>query len=285
MRQVKISPTVTYRDPGTEAYLRWISRLPLLTPSEEVELAEQIRKGGKAGERAKQRLVTGNLRFVVSVANQYHHQSNGMQLADIIEHGNIGLIRAAEKYDETRGFRFISYAVWWIRQSILQGIAEHGRMVRLPLNQVGALNRLNRVKYEFEQEHQRQPTVEELSELTEIPVSKIQDVMNAAKGAGSVDATIGDGDTSVAETLQADVPDTDATLHQESLSADLKRAMAPLSEREREIVKLFFGIDCREMSLEEIGQRFELTRERVRQIKEKAVRRMRHNAAQLQSYL
>ena len=239
---------------------------------EEVELAQRIRKGDPV---ALEKLTRANLRFVVSVAKQYQNQ--GLSLPDLINEGNLGLIKAAQKFDETRGFKFISYAVWWIRQSILQALAEQSRIVRLPLNQVGALNKINKALSKFEQENERQPSNEELSEMIDVPKDKISDTLRVSGRHVSVDAPFVEGeDNSLLDVLpNDDSPSADRGLVNESLNTEIERALSTLTDREREIIKSFFGIGCQEMTLEEIGERFGLTRERVRQIKEKAIRRLK----------
>ena len=233
------------------------------------------------------RLTRANLRFVVSVAKQYQNQ--GLSLPDLINEGNLGLIKAAEKFDETRGFKFISYAVWWIRQSILQALAEQSRIVRLPLNQVGSLNKINKALGKFEQEYERQPSNEELAEMIDIPKDKISDTLRVGSRHVSVDAPFVEGeDNSLLDVLpNDDSPSADKTLVNESLNTEIERALSTLTDREREIIKSFFGIGCQEMTLEEIGERFGLTRERVRQIKEKAIRRLKSPSRSklLKSYL
>ena len=243
-----------------------------MTPEEEVELAQRIRKGDPI---ALEKLTRANLRFVVSVAKQYQNQ--GLSLPDLINEGNLGLIKAAEKFDETRGFKFISYAVWWIRQSILQALAEQSRIVRLPLNQVGSLNKINKALSKFEQEYERQPSNEELSEMIDVLKDKISDTLRVSGRHVSVDAPFVEGeDNSLLDVLpNDDSPMADRGLVNESLNTEIERALSTLTDREREIVKSFFGIGCQEMTLEEIGERFGLTRERVRQIKEKAIRRLK----------
>ncbi len=232
-------------------------------------------------------MTKANLRFVVSVAKQYQNQ--GLALPDLINEGNLGLIKAAEKFDETKGFKFISYAVWWIRQSILQAIAEQSRIVRLPLNQVSAINRINKIYAKFEQEHERKPTYEELSQELDMPVDKIDDSLKVTNRHISVDAPFAEGeDNSLLDVLADDnVPYTDSSLIHESLKTEIKRVLSTLSERESEIVRMFFGVECQEMSLEEIGDKFQLTRERVRQIKEKAIKRLRQTTRSnlLKNYL
>ena len=261
-----------------------IGREELITVEEEVELAQRIRKGDRA---ALEKLTRANLRFVVSVSKQYQNQ--GLSLPDLINEGNLGLIKAAEKFDETRGFKFISYAVWWIRQSILQALAEQARIVRLPLNQVGSLNKISKALSKFEQENERRPSPEELAEELDIPVDKIADTLKVSGRHISVDAPFVDGeDNSLLDVLvNDDSPMADKTLVNESLSKEIDRALSTLTDREKDIIRMFFGIGCREMTLEEIGDKFGLTRERVRQIKEKAIRRLRQNSRSklLKSYL
>jgi RNA polymerase primary sigma factor len=255
--------------------LQEIGREDLITVEEEVELAQRIRKGDRL---ALEKLTRANLRFVVSVAKQYQNQ--GLSLPDLINEGNLGLIKAAEKFDETRGFKFISYAVWWIRQSILQALAEQSRIVRLPLNQVGSLNKINKAFSRFEQENERRPSPEELAEELDIPIDKIADTIKISGRHISVDAPFVEGeDNSLLDVLvNDDSPIADRALMSESLLTEISRALETLSERERDIIRMFFGIGCQEMTLEEIGDKFGLTRERVRQIKEKAIRRLRTNS-------
>ena len=273
MRQLKITKSITNRESASlDKYLQEIGREELVTPEEEVELAQRIRKGDPV---ALEKLTRANLRFVVSVAKQYQNQ--GLSLPDLINEGNLGLIKAAEKFDETRGFKFISYAVWWIRQSILQALAEQSRIVRLPLNQVGSLNKINKALSKFEQENERQPSNEELSEMIDVPKDKISDTLRVSGRHVSVDAPFVEGeDNSLLDVLpNDDSPMADRGLVNESLNTEIERALSTLTDREREIVKSFSGIGCQEMTLEEIGERFGLTRERVRQIKEKAIRRLK----------
>ena len=273
MRQLKITKSITNRESASlDKYLQEIGREELVSPEEEVELAQRIRKGD---QKALEKLTKANLRFVVSVAKQYQNQ--GLSLPDLINEGNLGLIKAAEKFDETRGFKFISYAVWWIRQSILQALAEQSRIVRLPLNQVGSLNKINKALSKFEQENERQPSSEELSEMIDVPKDKISDTLRVSVRHVSVDAPFVEGeDNSLLDVLpNDDSPSADRGLVNESLNTEIERALSTLSSREREIIKSFFGIGCQEMTLEEIGERFGLTRERVRQIKEKAIRRLK----------
>ena len=273
MRQLKITKSITNRESASlDKYLQEIGREELVTPEEEVELAQRIRKGDPV---ALEKLTRANLRFVVSVAKQYQNQ--GLSLPDLINEGNLGLIKAAEKFDETRGFKFISYAVWWIRQSILQALAEQSRIVRLPLNQVGSLNKINKALSKFEQEYERQPSNEELSEMIDVPKDKISDTLRVSGRHVSVDAPFVEGeDNSLLDVLpNDDSPMADKGLVNESLNTEIERALSTLTDREREIVKSFFGIGCQEMTLEEIGERFGLTRERVRLITEKAIRRLK----------
>ena len=285
MRQLKITKSITNRESASlDKYLREIGREDLITVEEEVELAQAIRKGDR---RALEKLTRANLRFVVSVAKQYQNQ--GLSLPDLINEGNLGLIKAAEKFDETRGFKFISYAVWWIRQSILQALAEQSRIVRLPLNQVGSLNKIGKAFSRFEQENERKPSPEELAQELDIPVDKISDTLKVSGRHISVDAPFVEGeDNSLLDVLvNDDAPNADGTLMNESLSREIDRALATLTERESDIIKMFFGIGCQEVTLEEIGDKFGLTRERVRQIKEKAIRRLRQGTRSrlLKTYL
>jgi RNA polymerase primary sigma factor len=285
MRQLKITKSITNRESASlDKYLQEIGKEELITVEEEVELAQRIKKGDQA---ALEKLTRANLRFVVSVAKQYQNQ--GLSLPDLINEGNLGLIKAAEKFDETRGFKFISYAVWWIRQSILQALAEQSRIVRLPLNQVGSLNKINKAFSKFEQEHERKPSPEELAESLDLPADKVADTLRVSGRHVSVDAPFVDGeDNSLLDVLiNNDSPNADRALIMESLAKEIHRALATLTERESDIIRLFFGIGCQEMTLEEIGERFGLTRERVRQIKEKAIRRLRHTSRSklLKTYL
>lgn len=285
MRQLKITKSITNRESASlDKYLQEIGREEMITVEEEVELAQRIRKGDK---QALEKLTRANLRFVVSVAKQYQNQ--GLSLPDLINEGNLGLIKAAEKFDETRGFKFISYAVWWIRQSILQALAEQSRIVRLPLNQVGALNKINKAQSKFEQEYERMPSAEELEELVDIPTEKISDAMRVSGRHVSVDAPFVEGeDNSLLDVLvNDDSPNADRSLVSESLTTEIERSLQTLAPREREILRAFFGIGCQEMTLEEIGDTFGLTRERVRQIKEKAIRKLKSNSRSklLKSYL
>ena len=276
MRQLKITKSITNRESASlDKYLQEIGKEELISVEEEVELAQRIKKGDK---EALEKLTKANLRFVVSVAKQYQNQ--GLSLPDLINEGNLGLIKAAEKFDETRGFKFISYAVWWIRQSILQALAEQSRIVRLPLNQVGSLNKINKAFARFEQEHERTPSADELANELEIPKEKVTDTLRVAGRHISVDAPFADGeDNSLLDVLvNPDSPNADRGLINESLATEVERALEILTERERDIIRYFFGIGCSEMTLEEIGEKFDLTRERVRQIKEKAIRKLRQSS-------
>ena len=285
MRQLKITKSITNSESASlDKYLQEIGHEELLSVEEEVELAGRIRKGDR---KALEKLTKANLRFVVSVAKQYQNQC--LSLPDLINEGNLGLIKAAEKFDETRGFKFISYAVWWIRQSILQAIAEQSRIVRLPLNQVGSVNKINRALNKFEQEHERRPSVNEIAETTDLPEDKIADAMNANTRHVSVDAPFVDGDdNSLLDILtNNDAPMADNELVKQSLQTEISRALQLLNERERNIIEAFFGINQPELTLEEIGNKYGLTRERVRQIKEKAIRRLRNHTKNkmLKAYL
>jgi RNA polymerase primary sigma factor len=285
MRQLKITKSITNRESASlDKYLQEIGKEELITVDEEVELAQRIRQGDRV---ALEKLTKANLRFVVSVAKQYQNQ--GLSLPDLINEGNLGLIKAAEKFDETRGFKFISYAVWWIRQSILQALAEQSRIVRLPLNQVGSLNKINKAFSKFEQENERKPTPDELAKELDISAEKVSDTLRVSGRHISVDAPFVTGEeNSLLDVLEnVDLPHTDSILINESLSKEIARALATLTERERDIIRYFFGISCQEMTLEEIGDKFGLTRERVRQIKEKAIRRLRHSTKSklLKAYL
>ena len=279
MRQLKITKSITTRSSETlDKYLVEIGRVPMITVDEEIELAQAIRNGGKEGERAKEKLVKANLRFVVSVAKQYQHQ--GLGLTDLIDEGNIGLVKAAEKFDETRGFKFISYAVWWIRQSILQAIAEQSRIVRLPLNQVGALSKINSEISKFEQENQRRPSVQELSSLTNIDETKIDQTIKADNHHMSIDAPFQeDDDNSMADVLASGEDSrADKQVDYESMSKELDTVLRNvLKDREITIVRECFGIGCHEKGLEEIGDQLGLTRERVRQIREKSIVKLRES--------
>jgi RNA polymerase primary sigma factor len=286
MRQLKISKSITNRENASlDKYLQEIGHEDLINAEEEVELAQRIRKGD---QRAMDKLTRANLRFVVSVAKQYQNQ--GLSLPDLINEGNLGLIKAAEKFDETRGFKFISYAVWWIRQAILQALAEQSRIVRLPLNQVGSLNKINKALSKFEQEHERAPSPAELAEALGLPKEKILETLKVSGRHISVDAPFVEGeDNNLLDVLENnDSPRADRALITESLTIEIERALSVLSDRERDIVKATYGVGGPEMTLEEIGDKFELTRERVRQIREKAVRRLRYttkNNLMLRAYL
>ena len=277
MRQLKIQKSITNRSSeALDKYLVEIGRAPLISIDEEIELAQKIKKGGRDGERAKEKLVTANLRFVVSVAKQYQHQ--GLSLTDLIDEGNIGLVKAAEKFDETRGFKFISYAVWWIRQSILQAIAEQSRIVRLPLNQVGSLNKINREINEFEQEFQRKPSLAELSSATKIEEEKIDQSLMADSHHVSIDAPFQEGEDNSMVDVMAGGEDsrTDKQVDHESMALELESVLRKvLKDREITIIRECFGIGCHEKGLEEIGDQLGLTRERVRQIREKSIAKLR----------
>ncbi len=275
MRQLKITKSITNRESASlDKYLQEIGREELISVEEEVELAGRIRNGDRV---ALEKLTRANLRFVVSVAKQYQNQ--GLSLPDLINEGNLGLIKAAEKFDETRGFKFISYAVWWIRQSILQALAEQARIVRLPLNQVGSLNKINKALARFEQEHERRPSPEELAEVLDMPLEKVAETMKMSGRHVSVDAPFVDGeDNSLIDVMvNEDSPNADRGLINESLSKEIDRALSALTTREADIIRKFFGIGTPEMTLEEIGVELNLTRERVRQIKEKAIRKLAQN--------
>lgn len=271
MHQLKITQSVTARTQTVSQYLADIGRYPMATPDEECELALRIREGS---EEALRRLVEANLRFVVSVAKQY--QGHGLDLPDLIENGNVGLMKAARKFDPSRGFKFISYAVWWIRQSILQGLSDHSRMVRLPLNQVGLVNRAANVRAAFLQENEREPTDRELADLMDIDPFKLGETLKGSASHLSFDTPFGeDGDGTLLDVVpDTSLPGADSPLEAESLRSDLSDVMAVLAPREREVLCMAFGIGCREKTLEEIGSNLNLTRERVRQIREKAIRKM-----------
>jgi len=259
-----------------EKYLQEIAEVPLLSPQEEIELAKRIKKGD---QEALEKLTKANLRFVVSVAKQYQNQ--GLSLGDLINEGNLGLIKAATRFDETRGFKFISYAVWWIRQSILQALAEQSRVVRLPLNRVGALNKIGKALSELEQEYEREPSEEEIAEQLEMTPYEVSDALQMAGKHVSLDAPFSqDEESRLLDVLEnEDLPSPDRPLLDESLKIELERALSTLTKREAEVVKLYFGLGREHpLTLEEIGELFNLTRERVRQIKEKAIARLRHNS-------
>jgi RNA polymerase primary sigma factor len=287
MRQLKITKSITNRESQSlEKYLQEIGKVDLLTPEEEVDLAKKIKEGD---QEALERLTKANLRFVVSVAKQYQNQ--GLSLSDLINEGNLGLIKAAQRFDETRGFKFISYAVWWIRQSILQALAEQSRIVRLPLNKVGSLNKINRAFSELEQEFEREPTPEELAELLDIPSEEVETTLGVAARHVSMDAPFAEGeDNSLLDVLENNSsPDTDAGLeYVESLRTEIERSLSTLTDRQYDVIKLYFGIGIEHpMSLEDIGDKFGLTRERVRQIKDKAINKLRSTSKSklLKNYL
>ena len=285
MRQLKITQSITNRESQSlDKYLHEIGKVDLITAEEEVILARKIREGDQA---ALERLTKTNLRFVVSVAKQYQNQ--GLTLGDLINEGNLGLIKAAKRFDETKGFKFISYAVWWIRQSILQAIAEQSRIVRLPLNQVGSLSKISKAFSRLEQEYEREPSPEELADTLETTVDKISDTLSNSGRHVSMDAPFVQGEeNTLLDVLENHEPNTDSNLIDESLSEEIRRSLSTLTEREREIIVLFFGLSTNHpLSLEEIGEKFNLTRERVRQIKDKALQRLRHTSRSriLKSYL
>jgi len=285
MRQLKITKSITNRNSDSlEKYLHDIGKEELITPEEEVELARRIKKGDQV---ALEKLTKANLRFVVSVAKQYQHQ--GLSLPDLINEGNLGLIKAAQKFDETKGFKFISYAVWWIRQCILQALAEQSRIVRLPLNKIGALNKMNRTFSQLEQEHEREPSPDELAEALDMPKEKIFSTMELSGRHMSVDAPFQEGeDNSLLDVLSnPDNPSTDQTLIEESLKQEIERTLNTLPEKERKVIRAFYGIGRKPMSLEEIGDSIGISRERTRQIKEKAIKHLRQRAKSrlLKTYL
>jgi RNA polymerase primary sigma factor len=288
MRQLKIIKQVTNRETASlDKYLQEIGREVMITADEEVELAIKIRNGDKA---ALERLTRANLRFVVSVAKQYQNQ--GMTLPDLINEGNIGLIKAAERFDETRGFKFISYAVWWIRQSILQALAEQARMVRLPLNKIGIINKINRAYSELEQKNERPPSVDELADFLECSPEDVRQSLSNSGRHVSMDASLVEGDessSSMYDLLSNDsLPNPDSELETESLKKDIERSLRTLTSRECDVVQMYYGLNGKyPLTLEEIGEKFDLTRERVRQIKEKAIRRLKHTSRSrmLKTYL
>lgn len=286
MRQLRIQKSITNRESQSlEKYLQEIGREGMITAEEEARLARLIREGD---ENALSKLTRANLRFVVSVAKQYQNQ--GLSLPDLINEGNVGLIKAASRFDETRGFKFISYAVWWIRQSILQAIAEQARIVRLPLNQVGSLRRINKVFSRLEQQYEREPSAEEIATLLEVPIEKIAETLRVPGKHVSMDAPFANSEEgTLLDVLEnEDSPDADISLMNESLQKEIERSLSTLTERERDVIKLFFGLgEIHNFTLDEIGAKFDLTRERVRQIKEKALRRLRTQARNklLKSYL
>ncbi|MFO7939913.1 MAG: RNA polymerase sigma factor RpoD/SigA [Bacteroidales bacterium] len=276
MRQLKITKSITNRDSSSlEKYLQEVGKEELITADEEVELAQRIKKGDRV---ALEKLTRANLRFVISVAKQYQFQ--GLSLPDLINEGNLGLIKAAERFDETKGFKFISYAVWWIRQSILQAIAEQSRVVRLPLNKVGSINKLHKAYSKLEQQNDRTPTADELAEFVNLPKDKVENTMQLSGKPVSVDAPFSDSeDGTLLDVMEnRDTPETDDSLECESLSREIDRTLSILPDKERAVLKYYYGLGGREMSLEEIASQLNLTRERVRQIKEKAIRRLRHSS-------
>lgn len=288
MRQLKINKSITNRQSAAlDKYLVEIGREELISTDEEVELAQRIHRGGPDGQAALDRLTRANLRFVVSVAKQYQNQ--GLTLNDLIDEGNLGLIKAAQKFDETRGFKFISYAVWWIRQSILQAISEQSRIVRMPLNQVGFQSKLTKAIVSFEQEFERRPSVGELAELLDTDVSKVQEALGTNGKKVSVDAPFAEDDSNCLIDIMTDdsATGTDNQMEKESLSSDLDAALKSLNDRERQVLKMLFGIGRNEMTAEEVANTLNLTRERVRQIKERALRRLREadNIKILMKYL
>lgn len=284
MRQLKITKSITNRESmSLDKYLQEIANEELLTPEQEVELAQRIRKGDK---KALEQLTNANLRFVISVAKQY--QTQGIALPDLINEGNMGLIKAAKRFDETRGFKFISYAVWWIRQSILRAIAAQGRLIRLPANQIGVVNKVTRALNKFEQENERLPNVDELAQHIDLPEECIEKALSLSFKEVSVDTPFMDEDTSLLDVIPStDIPSTDKSLVDESLREELSRALKLLSDREKDVLCAYYGIGQREITLEEIGEKFGLSRERARQIKEKAIRTLRNagNRKELRIYL
>jgi len=287
MRQLKITKQVTNRETASlDKYLQEIGKVDLITADEEVELAQRIRTGDQG---ALEELTKANLRFVVSVAKQYQNQ--GLTLPDLINEGNLGLIKAAQRFDETRGFKFISYAVWWIRQSILQALAEQSRIVRLPLNKIGSINKINKMFAYLEQAHQRPPTAEEIAKELDMTINDVKESMKNSGRHVSMDAPLVDGeDSTLYDVVRSnESPRPDKNLLQESLSTEIERALETLTPREADVVRLHFGLekDKSQLTLEEIGEKFDLTRERVRQIKEKAIRRLKHTTRSkiLKTYL
>jgi RNA polymerase primary sigma factor len=288
MRQLKITKQVTNRETASlDKYLQEIGRVDLITADEEVELARRIKEGDQI---ALEKMVKANLRFVVSVSKQYQNQ--GLTLPDLINEGNLGLIKAAQRFDETRGFKFISYAVWWIRQSILQALAEQSRIVRLPLNKIGSINKINKAFSQLEQEFERPPSAEELADLLEMTPEEVKQSLKNAGRHVSMDAPLKDGDESSSNMYDVmtsdDTPGPDRGLLTESLRKEIERSLSTLTAREADVVRLYFGLNNKHpMTLEEIGERFDLTRERVRQIKEKAIRRLKHTSRSkiLKTYL
>ncbi|MBP1669403.1 MAG: polymerase sigma factor, sigma-70 family [Bacteroidetes bacterium] len=285
MRQLKITKSITNRNSDSlEKYLHDIGKEELITPEEEVELAKRIKMGD---QEALEKLTKANLRFVVSVAKQYQHQ--GLSLPDLINEGNLGLIKAAKKFDETKGFKFISYAVWWIRQCILQALAEQSRIVRLPLNKIGALNKINKAFSQLEQQHEREPSPDEVASMLELPEEKVSNTLELSGRHVSVDAPFQDGeDNSLLDVLpSSDTPTTDSKLLEESLMVEIERTLNTLPEKESSVIRAFYGIGTKPMSLEEIGQSIGISRERTRQIKEKAIKHLRQKTKNklLKAYL
>ncbi len=285
MRQLKITKQVTNRETASlDKYLQEIGRVELISAEEEVELAQRIKQGD---QKALEKLTKANLRFVVSVSKQYQNQ--GLSIPDLINEGNLGLIKAAQRFDETRGFKFISYAVWWIRQSILQALAEQSRIVRLPLNKIGSINKINKAYAQLEQEHERAPNHEEIADLLDIPENEVKESLKNSGRHVSMDAPlIQDEETTMYDVIRNEGPTPETGLIYESLRKEINRAIATLTPREADVVKLYFGLDGHHpMTLEEIGEKFDLTRERVRQIKEKAIRRLKHTSRSkiLKTYL
>lgn len=288
MRQLKISKQVTNRETASlDKYLQDISKIEMITAEEEVELARRIKQGDQA---ALERLTAANLRFVVSVSKQYQNQ--GLTLSDLINEGNLGLIKAAQRFDETRGFKFISYAVWWIRQSILQALAEQSRIVRLPLNKIGSINRINKTFSKLEQMYERPPNEDEIAEVLEITPEEVRTALRQSGRHASMDAPLKEGEDDSSSMIDVyisdDQPMPDNLLNKESLRKEIERSLTTLTQREADVVRLFFGLNGHHQhTLEEIGTKFDLTRERVRQIKEKAVRRLKHTSRSklLKTYL
>lgn len=286
MRQLKITKQVTNRETASlDKYLQEIGKVELISAEEEVELAQRIKQGDKI---ALEKLTKANLRFVVSVSKQYQNQ--GLSLPDLINEGNLGLIKAAQRFDETRGFKFISYAVWWIRQSILQALAEQSRIVRLPLNKIGSINKINKAYAKLEQEYEREPNAEEIAEMLDITESEVKESMKNAGRHISMDAPlVQDEDNTMYDVLKSEeAPTPESQLLYESLRKEIDRAISSLTPREADVIRLFFGLNgSHPLTLEEIGEKFDLTRERVRQIKEKAIRRLKHTSRSkiLKSYL
>jgi RNA polymerase primary sigma factor len=285
MRQLKITKSITNRNSDSlEKYLHDIGKEELITPEEEVELAKRIKMGD---QEALEKLTKANLRFVVSVAKQYQHQ--GLSLPDLINEGNLGLIKAAKKFDETKGFKFISYAVWWIRQCILQALAEQSRIVRLPLNKIGALNKINKAFSQLEQQHEREPSPDEVASMLELPEEKVSNTLELSGRHVSVDAPFQDGeDNSLLDVLpSSDTPTTDSKLLEESLMVEIERTLNTLPEKESSVIRAFYGIGTKPMSLEEIGLSIGISRERTRQIKEKAIKHLRQKTKNklLKAYL